>query len=38
VGQLSEIFDARAPHHPRGCVAQAWSAAEILRAWLRTSV
>ena len=26
-----EIFDADAPHHPRGCVAQAWGVAEILR-------
>jgi predicted glycogen debranching enzyme len=34
VGQVSEIFDAAAPHHPRGCVAQAWSVAEMLRAWL----
>jgi predicted glycogen debranching enzyme len=32
VGQVSEIFDADAPHTPRGCVAQAWSVAEILRA------
>jgi predicted glycogen debranching enzyme len=31
VGSVSEIFDADAPHHPRGCVAQAWSVAEILR-------
>jgi predicted glycogen debranching enzyme len=36
VGTLSEIFDAEAPYHPRGCVAQAWSVAEVLRAWLRT--
>lgn len=31
VGSVSEIFDADAPHHPRGCVAQAWGVAEILR-------
>ncbi|MCA1590771.1 MAG: glycogen debranching protein, partial [Acidobacteria bacterium] len=31
VGQVSEIFDADAPHAPRGCPAQAWSVAEILR-------
>ena len=31
VGQISEIFDGDAPHTPRGCVAQAWSVAEILR-------
>jgi len=30
-GQVSEIFDADAPHNPRGCVAQAWSVAEVLR-------
>lgn len=32
LGQVSEIFDAEAPHAPRGCVAQAWSVAEPLRA------
>jgi len=32
LGQISEIFDARSPHEPRGCIAQAWSVAEILRA------
>ncbi len=31
LGQVSEIFDAEAPHQPRGCVAQAWSVAELLR-------
>ena len=31
-GQVSEIFDADPPHAPRGCVAQAWSVAELLRA------
>jgi predicted glycogen debranching enzyme len=31
VGQISEIFDADAPHTPRGCPAQAWSVAEVLR-------
>jgi predicted glycogen debranching enzyme len=31
-GQISEIFDADAPHLPRGCPAQAWSVAEVLRA------
>ena len=30
--QVSEIYDGDAPHTPRGCVAQAWSVAEILRA------
>jgi predicted glycogen debranching enzyme len=32
LGQVSEIFDGDAPHTPRGCVAQAWSVGEILRA------
>ncbi|MDI1243747.1 MAG: amylo-alpha-1,6-glucosidase [bacterium] len=31
VGQISEIFDADTPHSPRGCPAQAWSVAEVLR-------
>jgi glycogen debranching enzyme len=30
-GQLCEIADGDAPHSPRGCVAQAWSVAEVLR-------
>jgi predicted glycogen debranching enzyme len=37
VGTISEIFDAEAPFTPRGCVAQAWSVAEVLRAWRITS-
>jgi predicted glycogen debranching enzyme len=32
LGQVSEIFDGDAPHRPRGCVAQAWSVSELLRA------
>ena len=31
LGQISEIFDGDPPHHPRGCIAQAWSVAEMLR-------
>lgn len=31
VGSVSEIFDGQAPHTPRGCFAQAWGVAEILR-------
>jgi glycogen debranching enzyme len=31
LGQISEIFDADPPHRPRGCPAQAWSVAEVLR-------
>ena len=34
VGSISEIFDAEAPYTARGCFAQAWSVAEVLRAWL----
>lgn len=37
IGTLSEIFDAEAPYHPRGCTAQAWSVAEVLRCWVKTS-
>lgn len=33
VGSIAEIFDGDAPHAPRGCIAQAWSVAETLRAW-----
>ncbi|MHC4617903.1 MAG: amylo-alpha-1,6-glucosidase [Planctomycetota bacterium] len=32
IGQVSEIFDGDAPHTPRGCFAQAWSVAELIRA------
>jgi predicted glycogen debranching enzyme len=31
LGTISEIFDAEAPWGPRGCAAQAWSVAEVLR-------
>lgn len=31
IGSVSEIFDAEPPHHPHGCVAQAWGVAEVLR-------
>ncbi|MFH0811077.1 MAG: amylo-alpha-1,6-glucosidase [Pseudomonadota bacterium] len=31
-GTISEVFDAEAPHRPGGCIAQAWSVAEIRRA------
>jgi predicted glycogen debranching enzyme len=31
VGSISEIFDAENPYTPRGCIAQAWSVAEVLR-------
>ena len=34
IGTISEIFDGDPPHDPRGCIAQAWSVAEILRAYV----
>ncbi len=34
IGSISEIFDGDAPFNPRGCFAQAWSVAEVLRSWL----
>jgi predicted glycogen debranching enzyme len=37
VGSVNEIFDAEAPFTPRGCIAQAWSVAEALRCWVKTS-
>ena len=33
VGSISEVFDAEAPFAPRGCIAQAWGVAELLRVW-----
>jgi predicted glycogen debranching enzyme len=37
IGSISEIFDAEPPFHARGCVAQAWSVAEVLRGLVATS-
>lgn len=34
MGQIAEIYDGDAPQVPRGCPAQAWSVAEILRVWV----
>jgi predicted glycogen debranching enzyme len=36
IGSINEIFDAEPPFTPRGCVAQAWSVAEVVRAWVKT--
>jgi predicted glycogen debranching enzyme len=36
LGSVSEVFDAEAPFTPRGCVAQAWGVAEVLRALIMT--
>ena len=32
-GSINEIFDGDPVFAPRGCISQAWSVAEILRAW-----
>jgi predicted glycogen debranching enzyme len=37
IGQLSEIFDAEPPYAPRGCIAQAWTVAEVLRCMVKTA-
>ena len=34
LGTASEIFDGDPPFVPQGCFAQAWTVAEVLRAWL----
>jgi predicted glycogen debranching enzyme len=37
LGTIAEIFDGDAPHLPRGCIAQAWGVAEVLRAYREIS-
>jgi predicted glycogen debranching enzyme len=37
LGQVAEVFDAEPPYKPRGCIAQAWGVAELLRALDRSS-
>jgi predicted glycogen debranching enzyme len=37
IGTINEIFDAEPPFTPRGCIAQAWSVAEVLRSWVKTA-
>jgi predicted glycogen debranching enzyme len=37
IGSISEICDATEPFTPRGCISQAWSVAEVLRCWAKTS-
>jgi predicted glycogen debranching enzyme len=37
IGTISEVFDAREPHSAGGCIAQAWSVAEVLRSWVKTA-
>ncbi len=38
IGTISEIFDGDAPHRARGCISQAWSVAEVLRAYVEDVV
>jgi len=38
LGTASEIFDGDAPFTPNGCIAQAWTVGEILRAWRKIAV
>ena len=38
IGSISEVFDAEAPFTPRGCIAQAWSVGELLRAMLKVGL
>jgi predicted glycogen debranching enzyme len=35
IGSISEVFDAEAPFTQRGCIAQAWSVAEVLRVFVK---
>jgi predicted glycogen debranching enzyme len=37
IGTISEVFDAEPPFTPRGCIAQAWSVAEVLRCLEKTA-
>jgi predicted glycogen debranching enzyme len=37
IGSISEVFDAEPPFTPRGCIAQAWSVAEVLRCLIKTA-
>jgi len=37
LGTIGEVFDAREPHNAGGCIAQAWSVAEVLRCWVKTA-
>jgi predicted glycogen debranching enzyme len=37
IGSINEIFDAEVPFTPRGCIAQAWSVAEVLRCLVKTA-
>ena len=34
---FTEVFDGSSPQRPGGCISQAWSVAEVLRAWKKVS-
>ncbi len=38
IGSISEVFDAESPFTERGCIAQAWSVAEVLRCFVLTEL
>ena len=38
LGTIGEIYDADPPHAPRGCISQAWSVAEPLRAYIEDAL
>ena len=38
IGSIGEVFDAEPPFTPRGCIAQAWSVAEVLRCLIKTEM
>jgi predicted glycogen debranching enzyme len=38
LGQISEVFDGDPPHQPGGCIAQAWSVAEVLRTYVEDAL
>jgi predicted glycogen debranching enzyme len=33
INTIPELFDGDMPHRPGGCISQAWSVAEVMRAW-----
>jgi predicted glycogen debranching enzyme len=37
IGTIGEVYDGDPPHLPGGCIAQAWSVGEVLRAWQQAS-
>lgn len=37
VGSINEVFDAEPPFRPEGCISQAWSVAEVIRVWVKTT-